>query len=103
MRESTIEKYLVKKVKECGGEIRKLKWIGRRGAPDRLVGFRQKMSGPFVNQMGNHILIELKATGKKPDAHQLREIEKLRNINFQVWVIDSKRKVDKFIDYYACK
>jgi hypothetical protein len=37
MRERDIERYLVKRVKELGGEVRKVQWIGRRGAPDRLV------------------------------------------------------------------
>lgn len=37
MRESTIENYLVERVKAMGGEVRKVKWIGRHGAPDRLV------------------------------------------------------------------
>jgi len=37
MRESDIEAHLVKRVKELGGEVRKVKWIGRNGAPDRLV------------------------------------------------------------------
>ena len=34
MRESTIEDYLVERVKALGGEVRKVKWIGRHGAPD---------------------------------------------------------------------
>lgn len=37
MRERDIEAYMVKRVKAMGGEVRKVKWIGRRGAPDRLV------------------------------------------------------------------
>lgn len=37
MRESEIEKYLVKRVKELGGGVRKVKWIGSSFAPDRLV------------------------------------------------------------------
>lgn len=37
MRESEIEAHLVKRVKAEGGEVRKVQWIGRRGAPDRLV------------------------------------------------------------------
>ncbi|NYT44576.1 VRR-NUC domain-containing protein [Alcaligenaceae bacterium] len=37
MRESEIEDYLVQRVRGMGGEVRKVKWIGRRGAPDRLV------------------------------------------------------------------
>ena len=35
--ERGIERYLVKRVKERGGEVRKVKWIGRRHAPDRVV------------------------------------------------------------------
>ena len=30
-RESHIEAYLVKRAKELGGEVRKVKWIGRTG------------------------------------------------------------------------
>ena len=37
MLERDVEDYLVKRVKAMGGEVRKVKWIGRRGAPDRLV------------------------------------------------------------------
>ena len=37
MRESAIEQYLVKRVGELGGEVRKVQWGGRRGAPDRVV------------------------------------------------------------------
>lgn len=37
MRESQIESYLTKRVKELGGEVRKVQWVGRRSAPDRLV------------------------------------------------------------------
>jgi hypothetical protein len=34
-RESEIEKYLVARVKQLGGEVRKVKWIGRVGARRR--------------------------------------------------------------------
>ena len=37
MRERDVEDYLVKRVKAMGGEVRKVKWIGRNSAPDRLV------------------------------------------------------------------
>lgn len=37
MREAQIEQHLVQRVKALGGEVRKVKWIGRGGAPDRLV------------------------------------------------------------------
>ena len=37
MRERDIERHLVRRVKELGGEVRKVAWVGRQGAPDRLV------------------------------------------------------------------
>ena len=87
MRESEIEKYLVAKVVALGGVVRKLKWIGRRGAPDRFV----KLPGKAV------MLIELKAPGKVPELHQEREIKRLRDVGVHVEVIDSKELVDKII------
>ena len=84
MRESEIEKYLVKKVKALGGEVRKVKWIGRRGAPDRLVMFPP-----------NHTeWVELKATGEVPEPHQYREHKRMRNMGQTVYVIDSLKGVD---------
>jgi hypothetical protein len=84
MRESEIEKYLVKKVKALGGEVRKVKWIGRRGAPDRLVMFPP-----------NHTeWVELKATGKIPEPHQYREHKRMRDMGQTVFVIDSLEGVD---------
>ena len=84
MRESEIEKYLVKRVKELGGEVRKVKWIGRRGAPDRLV-----MMPPDHTEW-----VELKATGKVPEPHQLREHKRMRDMGQTVFVVDSKDGVD---------
>lgn len=37
MREREVEAYLVKRVKALGGEVRKVQWVGRKNAPDRLV------------------------------------------------------------------
>ena len=37
MLERDIENYLIKRVKALGGEVRKVQWIGRNSAPDRLV------------------------------------------------------------------
>lgn len=37
MLERDIEQHLVKRVKELGGEVRKVQWVGRRSAPDRVV------------------------------------------------------------------
>ncbi len=94
MRESEIEKYLVKRVKELGGEVRKVKWIGRNGAPDRLV----MLSGRdrFGDAFGT-IWVELKATGETPKAHQLREHKRMREMGQRVVVIDSLEGVDALL------
>lgn len=93
MRERDIEAYLVKAVKELGGEVRKVAWIGRRGAPDRLV-----MLGYF-NRSGlwsscKTIWVELKAPGVKAKPYQLREHIRMRDMGQVVVVIDSIEGVD---------
>jgi hypothetical protein len=90
MRESDIEKYLVKKVKELGGEVRKVKWIGRNGAPDRLV-----MLPPHYEH--GTIWVELKAPGKVAEPHQLREHTRMRAVGQRVVVIDSLEGVDALL------
>ena len=86
MRESTIEAHLVKSVTEKGGLIRKVQWIGRRGAPDRCV---------MMN--GKTVWIELKAPGKKPQPHQEREHERMRQMGQTVLVVDSIEGVDALL------
>ena len=90
-RESSVEDYLTAQVEKAGGEVRKVKWIGRHSAPDRLVLLK-----------GKHPLVELKATGKKPNDAQFREHERLVKAGFVVWVIDSKAGVDRLVKW-ACE
>ena len=78
MRESDIEAALVRRVKEIGGEIRKVQWIGRRGAPDRVVMLPGRIHW-----------VELKAPGQRPEPHQEREHERMRRMGQDVRVIDS--------------
>jgi hypothetical protein len=86
-RESDIEKYLVKRVKDVGGQIRKAQWVGHVGAPDRRVMLPNRMP----------IWIELKAPGKKPEPHQVREHNRMRKLGELVEVIDSYEAVDNLI------
>lgn len=87
MRESDIEGYLYKRVIHLGGEIRKVKWIGRRGAPDRCV----MLPG------GRLIWVECKAPGEIPEPHQDREHERLRRVGQIVEVVDSMERVDEVL------
>ena len=89
MRESDVEKYLVKRVKELGGDTRKLKWIGRRGAPDRFV----MLYGGFF--------VELKAPGKVLRVEQEKERTALNKAGIGVSVVDSFVSVDRCLAIQA--
>jgi hypothetical protein len=96
MRESDIENYLVKRVKELGGEVRKVKWIGRIGAPDRLAMLPTRNdAGGF---RGNRtIWVELKAPGEKARPSQVREHDRMRAMGQRVLVIDSIESVEELL------
>lgn len=89
MRESVIEHYLVQRAKELGGEVRKVKWIGRNGAPDRLV--------MMPDRARSAIWVELKAPGEKCKPHQVREHERMRRMGQRVEVVDSFERVDEVL------
>lgn len=97
MRESTIEKHLVRRVKELGGEVRKVQWIGRRGAPDRLVMMPSHVLVNGWTAFPRTLWVELKATGVKPESHQLREHERMRKMGQRVVVIDSIEGVERLL------
>jgi len=96
IRESTIEEYLVARVKLKGGEVRKIRWIGRNGAPDRLI---------MMKGIHNHsVWVELKAEGLAAmfphtphERQQHREHERMRAVGQRVVVIDSFAGVDALL------
>lgn len=100
MRERDIEDYLVKRVKAMGGEVRKVQWIGRIGAPDRLVMLPARRlpsdfgGGSYQYLVPTSFWVELKAPGAKPRPSQLREHERMRAMGQRVEVIDSLEGVE---------
>lgn len=94
MRERDVERYLVKLVKALGGEVRKVQWIGRRGAPDRLV---MLPADKCWHGATNAVWVELKAPGVKAKAYQLREHERMRSMGQHVLVIDSIEGVEELL------
>lgn len=86
MKESEIEKYLVKKVQGIKGLC--MKWVspGNSGVPDRIVIFDRGV-----------YFIELKRPGERPRALQVETIRRLQMQDMIVFVIDSKQRVDEFI------
>lgn len=116
-RERDIERYLVKRAKALGGEVRKVQWVGRRSAPDRLVMLPDERARDRLAYLaawvrsGNSIdlgavadiagrmtiWIELKSPGVKPETHQLREHARMRALGQRVEVIDSFEAVDRLL------
>lgn len=92
MRERDVENYLVQRVRELGGEVRKVEWIGRRGAPDRLVMLPARAwseAGKVRATPALTLWVELKAPGEKAKPHQRREHNRMRAMGQFVVVIDS--------------
>lgn len=85
--ESKIEDYLIDCCKKQSMLLRKVQWIGRRAAPDRII-----------ISAGQVVFVELKKHGEKLKAHQAREIERLRSEDANVAVIDSKEKIDTLLE-----
>jgi len=93
LRESDIEKRLVERVKALGGEVRKVKWIGRNGAPDRLV----MLPWAFAGGVCRTIWVELKSPGKKAEPHQLREHKRMQAMGQRVEVVDSFERIEEIL------
>lgn len=86
VRERDIERALVKRVKAAGGDVRKMMWVGRRGAPDRLVMLP-----------GRNILVELKAPGGRISRLQDVEHKRLRAAGFDVRVVWKLEQIDEVL------
>jgi hypothetical protein len=89
MRESAIEKRFVGQVQIRRGEVRKVKWIGRAHAPDRLAMMPH-----------THFYAELKATGKDARDGQAREHERMRRAGMKVYVLNSIEAIDNFFYHF---
>lgn len=85
--EAKNENYLRKRVKAEHGEIRKLKWIGRRGAPDDLIWW----AGPRM------AFVEVKSPYGKLSPLQVQEISRLRKDGFAVYVVHNFEEIDAMI------
>jgi hypothetical protein len=88
MLEKQVEKYLCDKVKEIGGLCEKFTSPGRRAVPDRLITLPEN----------NISFVELKAPGRKATAAQERDHEKRRALGAKVYVLNSIKQVDDWIE-----
>lgn len=78
MIESSMEDWACEKAVQHGWLVRKMKWVGRRNAPDR-----------FLAKNGRILLLEAKKTGEKARAMQEREHAELRRAGVEVHVCDN--------------
>ncbi|WP_281759558.1 VRR-NUC domain-containing protein [Alicyclobacillus hesperidum] len=87
MRESTLERRLVREVECIGG--RAPKWVspGNRGVPDRIV----------ILPGGRVAFVEMKAPGKPLAPLQVRWAKILSGLGHRVYRIDSDESIDRFI------
>ena len=86
VRESDVENYLIREVHRLGGAIRKVKWIGRRGAPDRRVMLPWGCTW-----------VELKRPGEVLQPHQKREHKRMRKYGEVVVTLDSFNAIDRWL------
>lgn len=93
MRESTIERYLVKRVKELGGITYKFVSPGRRNVPDRIV----------VLPGRRLYFVEVKATAGVLRPGQAREHARINALGFGVWAVNSLDEADFFISSMAIR
>ena len=102
MKERDIEAHLVERVRELGGEIRKVKWIGRRGAPDRVVMLPRGRASSGSYSACSTLWVEVKnpettktfpANGHERQQH--REHERMRAMGQIVLVLGTIEQIDE--------
>lgn len=92
--EAAVEKYLTDRTKALKGEVRKVKWLGRDKAPDRVL---------MIN--GHTVWVEVKSPTKGPlfpsnphERAQQREHARMRKTGQRVLVVYSYWMVDELLE-----
>lgn len=81
MNEFEVEVPVVDFAIRRGWFVRKLQWVGRTGAPDRMFA-----------KGGRCVFVEFKAPGQRPRPDQEREIAAMRRAGLEVHVIEDIEK-----------
>lgn len=87
MIENDIETYLIERVRENGGDVRKAEWVGRRHCPDRRIMHPTRCSW-----------VEVKRPGGKPRPGQAREHKRMRALGETVDVVSTYEEVDALME-----
>jgi hypothetical protein len=102
--EREVERALVRGVKSLGGEVRKLAWVGRRGAPDRLVFLPSASGVAGVSKNKQTVepwrvwFVELKTRHGKLSRLQQIEIRRLRQMGLDVVVLAGHDDVENWLE-----
>lgn len=86
MLECTLEAQCVKHAEKSGWFVRKLKWVGRRDAPDRLFA-----------KDGTVLFVEFKQKGKKARPGQAIEHRRMRNAGLDVCIVDNFEEFEEVL------
>src|SRR5665213_3922977 len=95
--ESKLRAKLRERVMAYGGEVRAVKWLGRRNAPDVLVLFPEgsgRQRGFFYP--GGHVFVETKGTEKVSEA-QLREHQRMRDAGCEVVLCRNETELNEWL------
>lgn len=92
MQERLIERKVCDHAVKTGWLVRKLQWVGRHGAPDRI----------FM-RAGQVIFVEFKQRGKKLTEHQRLEHDRLIGAGMKVFKIDDVEAGKALLDRYRAR
>lgn len=92
MKESDLERAVVRHCKAMGLVAYKFSSPAHRGVPDRLI----------LGPRGRAMLLELKAPGKTPTALQAREIARLNELGIHAtWTDNLPGAIEEIDDFFA--
>lgn len=91
-----VEAYLKKQVALSGGATRKF-LPARPGNPDQIVIWPRVVGRTTLHYKADIHFVETKAPGKTPRASQAREHKRLRELGCEVYVLDTKAKIDAYV------
>lgn len=102
--EKDIEDYLGRCVASLGGAVRKVTWVGRRSAPDRLVMLPQPGRDRYGDMKSPAIWVEVKNPetiktfpADERERAQHREHERMRKLGQTVVVVGTFEQVEDLL------
>jgi hypothetical protein len=98
--EKDVTNYFRKRIRECGGLLRKVKWEGLSNCPDQYVSIPpsvQRILGGLRTSAGWQGFVELKRPGEEPREGQLREMQRLQDHGTNCVWLSSYDEIDVWI------